>query len=363
MKKIFAMLLALCLLLSVVPVLAEDFSGLWHMVVAEVDLGFLQLNEDGTVNADLVGVGEVGGTWSAEGDTVTISLEGEALIFTWDGTMLYNPELMFPVIREEGRVPSDIISAYFGGEEYELPEGMTKEEVETVGKNFYAEYQRLMVEKAAAEAEASAAAGNTVDIISENHYVIESYSGYRAVWLAKVMNMNQNPVYIRSGSLQVKDTEGNLVGSATYLSNRGSYYLEPGETTFVSMEAEIPENVEVTCERALEVSPDPYRKDFALTAADSDFTFGEGDYATSWMQTTVTNPSENPATPQVIFCLADAEGTPWLVEETSLYRHELTPGSSLIMKQNLDDRFVKMLNEKGVKITTIEAYAWCEIDD
>lgn len=363
MKKIFAMLLALCLLLSVVPVLAEDFSGLWHMVVAEVDLGFLQLNGDGTVNADLVGVGEVGGTWSAEGDTVTISLEGEALIFTWDGTMLYNPELMFPVIREEGRVPSDIISAYFSGEEYELPEGMTKEEVETIGKNFYAEYQRLMAEKAAAEAAASAAAGNTVDIISENHYVVESYNGYRAVWLAKVINMNQNPVYIRDGSLQVKDAEGNLVGSATYLSNRGSYYLEPGETTFVSMEADIPENIEVTCERALEVSPDPYRKDFALTAADSGFTFGEGDYATSWMQTTVTNQTENPATPQVIFCLEDAEGTPWLVEETSLYRHELTPGSSMIMKQNLDDNFVKLIKEKGIEITAIEAYAWCEIDD
>ena len=363
MKKIFALLLALCLLLSVVPVLAEDFSGLWHVVLAEVDLGSFRLNEDGTVHANLIGTGEVDGTWSADGDTVTISLEGEALDFAWDGTMLFSPELMFPVIREEGRVPNEIISAYFNGEEYELPEGMTKEDVETVGKNFYAEYQRLLAEKAAADAEASAAAGNTVDIIAETHYVVESYNGYRTVWLAKVINMNQTPVYIRSGSLQVKDAEGNLVGSATYLSNRGSYYLEPGETTFVSMEADIPENIEVTCERALEVSPNPYRKDFALTAADSDFTFGEGDYATSWMQTTVTNQTENPATPQVIFCLEDAEGTPWLVEETSLYRHELTSGSALIMKQNLDDRFVKMLNEKGVEITTIEAYAWCEIED
>ena len=363
MRKIFAILLALCLLLSVVPVLAEDFSGLWHMVVAEVDLGFLQLNEDGTVNADLVGLGEVGGTWSAEGDVVTITLDGDALAFTWDGTMLFSPELMFPVIREEGRVSGDLISAYFNEEDYELPEGITQEDLESVGKNFQAEYQRLRVERAAAEAAASAAAGNTVDIIAENHYVIESYNGYRAVWLAKVINMSQNPVYIRKGGLQVKDAEGNVVGTATYLSSRGSYYLEPGETTFVSMEADIPENIEVTCERTLEVSPDPYRKDFALTAADSDFTVGEGDYATSWMQTTVTNQSENPATPKVIFCLADAEGTPWLVEETSLYRHELTPGSSMIMKQNLDDRFVKMLKEKGIEITTIEAYAWCEIED
>ncbi len=363
MRKIFAILLALCLLLSVVPVLAEDFSGLWHMVVAEVDLGFLQLNEDGTVNADLVGLGEVGGTWSAEGDVVTITLDGDALAFTWDGTMLFSPELMFPVIREEGRVSGDLISAYFNGEEYEPPEGMTKEDVETVGKNFQAEYQRLMVERAAAEAAASAAAGNTVDIIAENHYVIESYNGYRAVWLAKVINMSQKPVYIRNGSLQVKDAEGNVVGTATYLSSRGSYYLEPGEITFVSMEADIPENIEVTCERTLDVSPDPYRKDITLPAADSDFTFGEGDYATSWMQTTVTNPTENPLSPEVIFCLADAEGTPWLVEEASLYRHQLTPGSSLIMKENLDDRFVKMIKEKGIEITTIEAYAWYEIED
>ena len=363
MKKIFAMLLALCLLLAAVPALAEDFTGLWNLVLADVNLGWFQFNEDGTLSADLVGVGETTGTWTSTEDSVTVTIQGDSTVMAWDGTMLYSDDLMIPVIRDAGLVSSDVISAVANEEEYELPEGMTEEDLKTIAANFYAEYMKMMEQsQAAAAASAAAASELTVDIISENFYVIESYSGYRGVWLAEVMNLNQEPVYVRSGSLTVKDADGNVVGTASYLSDRGSVYLEPGETTFLSMEADMAEKIEATCEKTLEVKGDPYRTDINLTAGDSDFTIAEGEYETSWVQTTVTNETENPVGVSVIFALEDAEGKPWFVEETSLYRHQLTPGSSIVMVQTLDERTRNFLKENNIQITTVKAYTWNELD-
>ena len=48
MKKLTALLLALCMLLAVVPALGEDFSGTWYMVLEDVTVGTLELNADGT---------------------------------------------------------------------------------------------------------------------------------------------------------------------------------------------------------------------------------------------------------------------------------------------------------------------------
>ena len=364
MKKLFAMILALCMLLAAVPALAEDFSGLWNLVLADVNLGWFQFNEDGTLSADIIGVGETTGTWTSTEDSVSVSIQGDTTVMTWDGTMLYSPDLLIPVVRDAGRVSSDVISAVVNEEEYELPEGMTEEDLKTIAGNFYTEYMKLMEQSQAAAAAAQAApdAELTLDIIAENFYVIESYSGYRGVWLAEVMNLNTIPVYVRSGSLTVKDADGNVVGTASYLSERGSVYLEPGETTFLSMEADMAEKIEATFEKTLEVKGDPYRIDINLTAGDSDFTIAEGEYETSWVQTTVTNETENPVGINVIFALEDAEGTPWFVEETSLYRHQLTPGSSIIMIQTIDDRTKNFLKENNIEITTVKAYTWNELD-
>ena len=125
MKKIFAMILALCLLLAAVPALAEDFTGLWNLVLADVNLGWFQFNEDGTLSADLVGVGETTGTWTSTEDSVTVTIQGDSTVMAWDGTMLYSDDLMIPVVRDAGLVSSDVISAVANEEEYELPEGIT----------------------------------------------------------------------------------------------------------------------------------------------------------------------------------------------------------------------------------------------
>ena len=83
MKKITALLLALCMLLAVVPVLAEESpAGNWYMTLADVTLGYILLNEDGTAVMNIVSEEDITGTWTADGTVVTITAAGQPRSFT-----------------------------------------------------------------------------------------------------------------------------------------------------------------------------------------------------------------------------------------------------------------------------------------
>ena len=365
MKKLFAILLALGLLLSALPALAEDFSGMWYLNLADVDLGFFQLNEDGTMTGDVIGTGAIEGTWSSTDASVTLVVDDDPLVLAWDGAMLYSAELLIPVIREQGRMPSSIITAIANDETPELPEGMTEEEAQTIYDTFQAEFKRLqeVALEARQQARLAESAEYKVDILAENFYVMEEYSSLRGYWLAKVINMNSVPVYLRDGALKVLDAEGNQVGEATYLSTTGSRYLEPGEISFVSMRADIEgDGADLTYDASIETTIRSYVTDAALPLADAGFEPFDPD-STSYMRTTVTNDTDKPVSVNAVFALEDAEGTPWLISDEKVYNHELTPGSSLILKSSVYTSFAEFIQEKGIEITTIETYAWYEIWD
>ena len=365
MKKVFAILLALGLLLSALPALAEDFSGMWYLNLTDVDLGYFQLNEDGTMTGDVIGAGAIEGTWSSTDASVTLVVNGDPLVFSWDGTMLYSADLLIPVIREQGSVPASVIQALENDETPELPEGMTLEQAQAVYEAFEAEFERLQNIAIEAEQQARLAesAEYKVDILAENFYVMEEYSSLRGYWLAKVINMNSVPVYLRDGALKVLDAEGNQVGEATYLSSTGSRYLEPGEISFVSMRTDIEgDGANLTYNASIETTIRSYVTDAALPLADADFEPLDPD-STSYMRTTVTNDTDKPVSVNAVFALEDAEGTPWLISDEEVYNHELTPGSSLILKSSVYTSFAEFIQEKGIEITTIETYAWYEIRD
>ena len=365
MKKLFAILLALGLLLSALPALAEDFSGMWYLNLTDVDLGYFQLNEDGTMAGDVIGAGAIEGTWSSTDASVTLVVDGDPLVFSWDGTMLYSADLLIPVIREQGSVPASVIQALENDETPELPEGMTLEQAQAVYEAFEAEFERLQNIAIEAEQQARLAesAEYKVDILAENFYVMEEYSSLRGYWLAKVINMNSVPVYLRDGALKVLDAEGNQVGEATYLSSTGSRYLEPGEISFVSMRTDIEgDGADLTYNASIETTIRSYVTDAALPLADADFEPLDPD-STSYMRTTVTNDTDKPVSVNAVFALEDADGTPWLISDEEVYNHELTPGSSLILKSSVYTSFAEFIQEKGIEITTIETYAWYEIRD
>ncbi len=366
MKKLFAILLALGLLFSALPALAEDFSGMWYLNLTDVDLGYFQLNEDGTMAGDVTGTGPIEGTWSSTDASVTlVVVDDDPLVLAWDGATLYSAKLPIPVIREQGSVPASVIQALENGKTPELPEGMTEEQVQAVYEAFESEFERLqeVALEARQQARLAESAEYKVDILAENFYVMEEYSSLRGYWLAKVINMNSVPVYLRDGALKVLDAEGNQVGEATYLSTTGSRYLEPGEISFVSMRADIEgDGADLTYDASIETTIRSYITDAALPLADADFEPLDPD-STSYMRTTVTNDTDKPVSVNAVFALEDADGTPWLISDEEVYNHELTPGSSLILKSSVYTSFAEFIRQKGIAITTIETYAWYEIWD
>ena len=101
MKKLFAVVIALAMLLSAAVVAeATDFTGMWYlnnmemegMTVSAAEFGMemtFDLKEDGTVDAHQARGEETDdkqGTWTAEGDTVTITVDGEAMEFALTAT-------------------------------------------------------------------------------------------------------------------------------------------------------------------------------------------------------------------------------------------------------------------------------------
>ena len=376
MKKITALLLALCMLLAITPVLAEEGpGGNWYMSLADVTLGYILLNEDGTAIVNVASEEDIAGTWTADGNTVTITAQGQPLDFTFDGTSLSSEMFPLSLSREEGRLPMSVISKMMSGEEYELPEGMTELEMTTIAMNFVAEYTKIMEAASNQGGDETGTTGTTepapqaeapiVTIEKSTFRVNESYSGFRGTYIARIKNENEVPLFLTGGNMQVFDGEGNQVAEASYLSRTGSKYLEPGETSFVSMYVDLESDGEYTYQANIETKTESYRStDHAVKVTDPVFVKVEGEYNSDLMKATVTNETEAPvAGIQAVLVLVDADGNLLDIETQDLYRNELGANSSITLVSSVEDRTKKFYEAQGLTPTTVEAYAWVENDD
>ena len=365
MKKLTAMLLALCMLLAAVPALGDSAAGNWYMTLADVTLGYILLNEDGTAVVNVSAEQDTTGTWAEDGNTVTITVDGEAAEFVCDGTTLKNDLFPLAFTREQGKVPLDLISKMMSGEEYELPEGLTEGDVMTAAVGFMSEYTKLM--SAAGEGEQPTAAPEPagdagLTVVQENFKIIESYSGYRGVFIAKIRNDGAVPLFVTDGALSLLDAEGNLAGQASYLSSSGSKYLEPGEVSFVSMEADLESDAQVTYKYKIETDEKSWRSpDKVVKAENAGIKKAENEYSSDSMKVTVINDSDEPLGElRVVFVLLDAEGNLLDINYDTLYNAELGANSSITMYSSVDSRVRKYLEANGIEPAAVEAYAWVE---
>ena len=366
MKKITALLLALCMLLAITPVLAEDGpGGNWYMSLADVTIGYILLNEDATAVVNISSQEDMQGTWTAEGETVTITVDGESLDFAYDGSSLTSDQFPLSLTREEGRLPMSVLASMMNGEEYTLPEGMTDLEMTTIAMNFLAEYSKIM-------GAANTATGTTVDdgnaevtVVKENFKVIKNYRGFTGLYIAKLQNDTGAPLFITDGSMQLTDKDGKTVGEAKWLYPTGSKYLEPGEVTFVGMQADLDENIEVNVAKHVVSKRDSYQStDYAVSVENPTYVKGEGQYDSDTMRVTVVNNSDQPlAGIEAVLVLEDADGNLLYMATESLYRYELGPNSSLTLVSSVDRNLRDYCAENGIEPTTVEAYAWVENKD
>ena len=146
MKKITALMLVLCMMLASIPVLAEnDLSGTWYLIISDITGGTFELNADGTCTGTTAASGEeqkLTGTWTAEGNAVTLTIGDEPLVLNYDGKDLTisSEEVatakdgdesgsILKFSREPGIVTMDEMNAY--STDGTIPEGKTKEDMET----------------------------------------------------------------------------------------------------------------------------------------------------------------------------------------------------------------------------------------
>ena len=376
MRKITALLLALCMLLAVVPVLSEEGPvGNWYMTLADVTVGYIMLNEDGTAIVNFSYEEDADGNWTIDGDTVTITAQDQPVEFTYDGSSLTSELFPLPLVRENGKIALNVMSKMINGEEYELPEGITELEASTIAMNFMAESMKLMGEESDSTdgetdivntPEPAAQAERVIVTIEKGTFkVTESYNGFRGSYIARIKNENDVPLFLTGGSLQVFDEEGNQIAESSYLARTGSKYLEPGETSYVYMYVDLESDGEYSYQANIETKTESYRStDYAVKVTDTAFVKVEGEYNSDLMRATVINESENPvAGIQTVLVLVDADGNLLEIDTQDLYRNELGANSSITLVSSVEDRTKKFYEEKGLTPTAVEAYAWVENDD
>lgn len=391
MRKLFALMLALCLALTMVPVMAEeDFSGTWYLQLMGLTGGTFELNADGTCVATSAVTGEeqtVEGSWSAEGNTVTLNIQDTDMPLTFDGTNLVLGEAAMSAFgqgmassgmdasvfsalinfsRDPGLVTVTEFSAY--QENGTLPEGKTQEEMETI---------KMQIMVAAMSMAGSMSIGTGTDdpapgpaaaaeltVLEDNFYLRKSYGErYDGIYIARVQNNTEAPLYIDDGLLILKDAEGNEAGREEYLDTCGSRYLEPGEISFVSIEARTNEGAVVeTYEVSFDVTATDnlYLHDTSVEIAGAELRLDDDVWANYYTAATLTNAGDAPlSNVNVIMVLKDTDGKLLELNVTSLNRNELAPGSTITLVESVDGRTKDYCTENNITLSEeVEAYGW-----
>ena len=388
MKKALALLAALCMLLTALPVLAEeDASGTWHIVMLGMTVGTLDLNADGTCSLITSDEGEeapVEGTWTQDGEKITVDANGSTLPLTYDGTNLLfdieglaalgvdtsslgegmDPSMLSSLIqisREPGKITAAEFSAYQA--DGTLPEGKTEEDMQAILADMMSFFVSMMGSANLSTGVSDESPAPELTIVEENFYVREGYGSQEGYYIAKVQNNTEEPAYLSQGTLTLTDAEGNEIGKAEYLSTSGSSYLEPGETTFVSLTADFPEGAEVAGYTAeLQPSAISYQKpDTAVEVSSAELRMEEGYFTNYLAAATVTNTTDSPMSRLiVIMALRASDGKLVGLTTSGLYYNELAAGSTITLIDSLDSRVVDYCDANGLTLGQVEAYAWID---
>jgi len=393
MKKLLALMLALCMALAAIPALAEtDFTGTWYLITIGQTAGIFELNADGTCAATLYANTEeqkMEGTWSADGDVVTITAQEQALPMTFDGTDLILGEAaltafggssipegmdisMFSSLikfsREPGKITTAELNAY--NNDGTIPEGKTKEDMDAAVAEMQVMIMSLLsgmgVDLSGAAGQDTPEAALPLTVVEENFYVRKSWGdNLEGCYIAKVANENDAPLSISDALLILKDADGNEVGRTEYLGRSGSRYLEPGEASFVSIRADVAEGSTVaTYEASFGTSANSYGKDTQIEASNAELRVKEGYWTTYYVAATITNASDAPLSQaSVVIALKDSEGKLLDLATSGLYQNELAAGSTITLIDSIDSSTVDYCTENGIQLGGVEAFGWVESNE
>ncbi len=202
--------------------------------------------------------------------------------------------------------------------------------------------------------------GPELTVLNKNYYEYQGYSSMRALYLAKVQNNTDTGFYIVNGSFILKDAGGGELASQKYMQKIGSRYLAPGEITFLSMQADIPEGAEVS-DYSVEIIPE--EKNY--TGEDREIEVNAVEYIDDQyhpsIRVTVTNNHDEPlAYITIVYAVEDADGNIYAVDTSTLASKILGAHSTITFVEPLSNDVKTYTQEHGITLTQVEAYAFAE---
>ena len=209
----------------------------------------------------------------------------------------------------------------------------------------------------------AAAEAPGLTVVEENFYLRKNYGEkFDGIYIAKLRNDTGTPLYIDSCTLVLTDAEGGEAGRQDYLSVSGSRYLEPGEVSFISMEARVNEGtVAAGYEIQLKAVPTDnlVLHDTVIELAGAELRVTESPFVNYYAAATVTNTGDGPLSRvNAAVALRADDGSLVQLVTFSLGQNELAAGSTITLVNGVDKRVVDYCAENNLTLADVDACAW-----
>ena len=215
-------------------------------------------------------------------------------------------------------------------------------------------------------ASSNALAAGKLSVTQENFWVVSDWSTYAYAY-AKVENVGNKPIKVNAGVLEVYDKEGDAITSTDYM-NAYAAYLQPGEYTYARLYTEIKEKeqVEQVDDYMLTITgkSDSSRYNLRLPVeTELQLDVKDGWATHNYMYVTITNNTEEPIyNIAVVIALLDADGNILTLDSNSLYSFAITPGSSIILREEISSSLMEYCEKNGITPASADAIAFVEVE-
>lgn len=210
-----------------------------------------------------------------------------------------------------------------------------------------------------------AGADGKLSVEQENFHVIELYGVYGFVY-AKVANVGDQAIKVSNALMEVMDKNGNVIASTDYF-NEHARYLEPGEYTYLNLSESIVDRPAADvdgCTLTVTGESDAGYKNLRLPVVCEYKENVQVDWNTrNFMYATVTNNTEDIIYDLgVVLALLDAQGNILYMDSSYMGSDKgLSPGSTIIVKKQVENYFVQFFESKGLVPAYLDAIAYAEV--
>ena len=211
----------------------------------------------------------------------------------------------------------------------------------------------------------SALAAGKIRVTQENFIVAGSYTKYGYVYM-RLDNVGDKPIKVNAAILEVFDEDGNPITSTDSLWEYAEY-LQPEEYTYAYMYTKIEDEFVGKVDDYLLTVTGKSDTNYVTLRLPVVTEYAEnvpGRYGTAdYMYATVTNNTEEPVfSIEVVLVLLDEEGNILYMKDESMYSEKaIMPGSSILIRKEVDSSFKEVFAEKGLKPHSVDAIAFVNI--